>query len=62
MNIELLTWDPVLLHTFKIPLDMLPEIKSSSEIYGTVSKPFPLENTPISGVRKNSSRVSSIAI
>lgn len=52
MNIELLNWDPLLLHTFKIPNEILPEIKSSSEIYGKVSKGYPLENTPISGVRK----------
>lgn len=50
MNIELLNWDPILLHTFKIPLEVLPEIKSSSEIYGKVSKGYSLENTPISGV------------
>lgn len=51
MNIELLNWDPLLLHTFKIPNEILPEIKSSSEIYGTVAQGYPLENTPISGVR-----------
>ncbi|KAJ8936130.1 hypothetical protein NQ318_022212 [Aromia moschata] len=32
MNIELSNWDPLLLHTFKIPVEILPEIRSSSEI------------------------------
>lgn len=58
MNIELLNWDPLLLHTFKIPLEMMPEIKSSSEIYGEIASGFPLEYTPISGVRRFYDRLS----
>nr|CAI5864887.1 unnamed protein product [Callosobruchus analis] len=53
MNIELLAWDPLLLHFFKIPSSILPTIKSSSEIYGKVSPGFPLENVPISGILGN---------
>ncbi|CAH2014917.1 unnamed protein product [Acanthoscelides obtectus] len=53
MNIELLTWDPLLLHTFKIPANILPEIKSSSEIYGRVARGFPLENVRISSILGN---------
>ncbi|XP_018579603.1 glycerol kinase [Anoplophora glabripennis] len=53
MNIELLNWDPVLLHTFKIPPEILPEIRSSSEIYGKVAEGFPLEDKPISGILGN---------
>lgn len=52
MNIELLNWDPVLLHTFKIPPEILPEIRSSSEIYGKVADDFPLQDVPISGVSR----------
>jgi glycerol kinase len=34
MNITTLNWDPTLLHAFSIDEKILPEIKSSSEIYG----------------------------
>lgn len=34
MNLETLNWDSELLDIFQIPLEILPEIKSSSEIYG----------------------------
>lgn len=50
MNIETLHWDPLLLHTFKIPSEILPEIRSSSEIYGQICEDFPLEGATISGV------------
>ncbi|CAG9856142.1 unnamed protein product [Phyllotreta striolata] len=53
MNIELLNWDPYLLNYFKIPEEMLPEIKSSSEIYGYVSNDWPLEGVCISGILGN---------
>lgn len=51
MNIETLSWDPTLCRYFDIPMQMLPEIKSSSEIYGKISF-GPLTGIPISGVRK----------
>jgi glycerol kinase len=35
MNLQSLVWDPELLDVFDIPRAMLPEIRSSSEIYGT---------------------------
>lgn len=50
MNIETLKWDPLLLRFFKIPQSMLPEIKSSAEIYGYISNPSSLAGVPISGV------------
>ncbi|KAJ8965495.1 hypothetical protein NQ314_004083 [Rhamnusium bicolor] len=53
MNIELLNWDPLLLHTFKTPVEILPEIRSSSEIYGQVSGDFPLKGVLISGILGN---------
>jgi len=33
LNLETLQWDPELLDLFGIPMSMLPEVKSSSEIY-----------------------------
>lgn len=48
MNIENLKWDPLLLKFFEVPKSVLPEIKSSSEIYGSISD-GPLKGIPISG-------------
>ena len=51
MNLQTLDWDAELLEIFGIPLEILPEIRSSSEIYG-VSKsggPFGAE-IPIAGI------------
>lgn len=50
MNIETLHWDPLLLHNFNVPSEILPEIRSSSEIYGKICKDFPLSGITISGV------------
>lgn len=50
MNIETLSWDPTLCRYFDIPMKLLPEIKSSSEIYGKITI-GPLAGIPISGVR-----------
>ncbi|XP_053954227.1 glycerol kinase-like [Anastrepha ludens] len=36
MNINTLQWDPLLLRTFSVDRNMLPEIRSSSEIYGRI--------------------------
>ena len=33
MNLELLSWDEELLKIFQVPIEILPEIRSSSEIY-----------------------------
>lgn len=52
MNIETLSWDPTLCRYFDIPMQMLPEIRSSSEIYGKISIP-PLSGIPISGILGN---------
>ncbi|XP_063373914.1 glycerol kinase 3 [Cydia amplana] len=48
MNIENLKWDPLLLKFFEITSPVLPEIKSSSEVYGYISD-GPLKDIPISG-------------
>ncbi|KAL1517929.1 hypothetical protein ABEB36_001627 [Hypothenemus hampei] len=53
MNIETLYWDSQLLGTFKIPRSLLPEIRSSSEVYGKVSDEWPLSNVTISGILGN---------
>ncbi|XP_066584551.1 glycerol kinase 3-like [Prorops nasuta] len=52
MNIETLQWDPTLCRYFDIPIQLLPEIKSSSEIYGKITV-GPLSNIPISGILGN---------
>ncbi|XP_015599530.1 glycerol kinase isoform X2 [Cephus cinctus] len=52
MNIETLNWDPTLCRYFDIPMKLLPEIKSSSEIYGKVEV-GPLRGIPISGILGN---------
>ncbi|XP_044009771.1 glycerol kinase-like isoform X2 [Aphidius gifuensis] len=52
MNIESLTWDPTLCRYFDIPMKLLPDIKSSSEVYGKITV-GPLEGIPISGILGN---------
>jgi len=51
MNLETLSWDPELLAIFNIPIEILPEIKSSSEVYGSTGAagPFGAE-IPIAGI------------
>ncbi|XP_032667274.1 glycerol kinase isoform X1 [Odontomachus brunneus] len=48
MNIVTLKWDPTLLSFFKIPAKILPQIRSSSEIYGYIQDEL-LQGVPISG-------------
>ncbi|XP_060827050.1 glycerol kinase-like isoform X1 [Bombus pascuorum] len=48
MNITTLKWDPTLLSFFNIPPEILPEIRSSSEIYGYIQDDI-LSGVPISG-------------
>ncbi|MEA2097354.1 MAG: glycerol kinase GlpK [Candidatus Cloacimonadota bacterium] len=49
MNLQTLNWDDELLKIFDIPRKMLPEICSSSEIYGKAKMVFKKE-IPISGI------------
>jgi len=49
MNIVTLKWDPTLLSFFNIPSEILPRIRSSSEIYGYIQDDL-LQGVPISGV------------
>ncbi|XP_013181987.1 PREDICTED: glycerol kinase-like [Papilio xuthus] len=48
MSLRSLQWDKRLLRFFDIPVQLLPKIKSSSEIYGYIST-GPLLGTPIAG-------------
>ncbi|XP_057324108.1 glycerol kinase-like isoform X2 [Microplitis mediator] len=48
MNITTLKWDPILLGFFNIPKEILPQIRSSSEIYGFIQEDM-LKGVPISG-------------
>ncbi|KAM9455160.1 glycerol kinase 3 isoform 2-T2 [Clarias gariepinus] len=47
-NIHTLDWDPDLCNYFGIPMEILPKVRSSSEIYGLM-KSGPLTGVPISG-------------
>ncbi|XP_015598250.1 glycerol kinase [Cephus cinctus] len=49
MNIETLKWDPLLCRFFGVSQDMLPEIRSSSEMYAEISNPSVLAGIPIAG-------------
>lgn len=53
MNIDTLYWDPLLTKTFGINPEMLPEIRSSSEIVGSVSNGSLLDGIPISAILAN---------
>jgi len=50
MNIDTLKWDPLLCRFFGIPQHILPEIRSSAEIYGSISNPEVLTGISIAGV------------
>ena len=49
MNLKTLNWDPEILEIFEIPGKMLPDIKPSSGIFGTVTDSI-LEGVPVAGV------------
>jgi glycerol kinase len=49
-NIETLEWDRNLLDIFRVPLEILPSVRSSSEIYGEVSAVEKLSGIPIGGI------------
>ncbi len=50
MDLETLQWDESILADFGVPKSMLPEIKSSSEVYGIVSTSSLLREVPIAGI------------
>lgn len=49
-NIHSLTWDKELLKLFNIPAAMLPEVKSSSEVYGETEEIFTATRLPVCGI------------
>ncbi len=50
MDLATLQWDPELVEAMGVPPSMLPEIRSSSEVYGDVKSPASMEGVPISGI------------
>ncbi|TFB73279.1 glycerol kinase GlpK [Cryobacterium glaciale] len=50
MDLETLQWDDEILAVFDVPKSMLPEIKSSSEVYGIASGHSLLREVPIAGI------------
>ena len=49
-HIHDLRWDNELLELFDIPRELLPEVRTSSEVYGEVSEPKELSGIAISGI------------
>ncbi len=49
-NIHSLQWDEELLKIFDVPASLLPEVKSSSEIYGYTQNILTAHNIPIAGI------------
>lgn len=49
-NIHNLAWDEELLNLFEIPSSMLPEVKSSSEVYGETAGQILAAKIPIAGI------------
>ncbi|TWP48285.1 glycerol kinase GlpK [Lentzea tibetensis] len=50
MDLDTLAWDSSIAADMGIPMSMLPEIRSSSEIYGNVRERGALAGVPISGI------------
>ncbi len=49
-NIQTLAWDDELLKLLDVPASLLPEVRSSSEVYGTVSSALGIGDVPIAGM------------
>lgn len=49
-NIHKLCWDDELLELFNIPMSLLPEVKSSSEVYGYSESVMGIGRVPIAGI------------
>jgi glycerol kinase len=50
MNIDTLEWDPQLCEEIGVPMSMLPEIRSSSEVYGNIRARGTFRDVPVSGI------------
>jgi glycerol kinase len=49
-NIHTGKWDNDLLKLFRIPASMLPEVRTSSEVYGEISTSLGLQKVPVAGI------------
>ncbi len=49
-NINTLAWDEDLLRLLNVPASMLPDVRSSSEVYGRVSTTLGVADVPIAGI------------
>src|ERR1700744_3350311 len=49
-NIHTGQWDETLLKLFRIPANLLPEVRTSSEVYGEISTSLGLQKVPIAGI------------
>ena len=49
-NIHTRKWDEEMLKLFRIPASLLPEVRTSSEVYGEVSTSLGLQKVPIAGI------------
>ncbi|MFG6443756.1 glycerol kinase GlpK [Microbacterium sp. P06] len=50
MDLETLSWRDDILEVFGVPRSMMPEIRSSSEVYGTAESSSLLRETPVAGI------------
>ncbi|GAA3945498.1 glycerol kinase GlpK [Microbacterium soli] len=50
MDLETLQWRDDILEAFDVPRSMMPEIRSSSEVYGAAESSSLLRETPIAGI------------
>ncbi|NLG56452.1 MAG: glycerol kinase GlpK, partial [Rhodococcus sp.] len=50
MDLRTLNWDAEICADFDIPMSMLPEIRSSSEVYGTIRESSALTGVPVAGI------------
>ena len=50
MDLATLQWDEKILAEFGVPLSMLPEIRSSSEVYGVIESKSLLREVPVAGI------------
>ena len=50
MDLTTLSWDADILAIFDVPASMLPQIRSSSEVYGTIHTSSLLREVPVAGI------------
>jgi glycerol kinase len=50
MDLRTLAWDAEIAADLAIPMSMLPEIRSSSEVYGAIRERSPLGGVPVAGI------------